>query len=36
MDDKADYCFFGTTHSLCCDPGEGYEPDQSAAIPRLS
>ncbi|PNP43408.1 hypothetical protein TGAMA5MH_04866 [Trichoderma gamsii] len=24
MDDKADFCFFSTTHSLCCDPGEGY------------
>ncbi|KAL7793735.1 glycoside hydrolase family 18 protein [Trichoderma ceciliae] len=24
MDDEADWCWFGTTHSLCCNPGEGY------------
>ncbi|KAL7938018.1 glycoside hydrolase family 18 protein [Trichoderma chlorosporum] len=24
INDEADWCFFGTTHSLCCDPGEGY------------
>ncbi|UKZ63160.1 uncharacterized protein TrAtP1_004390 [Trichoderma atroviride] len=24
-DDEGDWCFFGTTHSLCCDPGEGFE-----------